>query len=83
MARIELRERGIYALPDGKEYVVCAVKGGGFNLYDPEGWNFLSLAVYRAHEDGRLYRNLSPSSWGLDDLLDTGRTADFLQTPDA
>ena len=83
MDKVELRERGIYALPDGKEYVVCAVKEGGSNLYDRVGWNYLSLAVYRAHRDGSLYRNLAPTRWRLGDLTDTGQTADFLQTPDA
>jgi hypothetical protein len=72
MQRIRLRERGIYALPDGKEYILCAVVEGGYNLYEPDGWNALSLAEYR---------KLEPMPWSIKDLTDTGRTVEFLKPP--
>ena len=81
MQRMRLRERGIYALPDGKEYILCAVIEGGYNLYEPDGWNALSLAEYRVYSDGKLYRKLEPTPWSIKDLTDTGRTVEFLKPP--
>ena len=38
MAEIELRERGVYVLPDATEVVVCAGGARGYMLYRIEDW---------------------------------------------
>jgi hypothetical protein len=81
MQKLRLRERGIYELPDGKQFVVCGVKGGGWNLYEPRYWHsFAAVAEYRAYPDGRIFWKDSPTPWAIIDLIDTGRTAEFLYT---
>jgi hypothetical protein len=77
------RERGIYVLPDGTEFVVCDVGGGGWNLYLQEDWNsFFPLTKYRAHPDGRIFLKGDVTPWRLSDLEDTGRTAKYLASID-
>lgn len=71
-----LRERGIYKLPDGRELIVCA-SGAGFSLYNPQAWKMCGLADYRAHADGRILSKGTPTRWRVEDLTDTGRTADY------
>jgi hypothetical protein len=40
----ELRERGLYRLPDGGEFVASpAARGGGYVLYDPQVWKRYGL----------------------------------------
>lgn len=36
----QLRERGIYTLPEGGEFVAHAVFRGGYVLYTPVAWDF-------------------------------------------
>jgi len=41
----ELRERGLYRLPDGGEFVASsAPRGGGYALYDPPRFGSLRFA---------------------------------------
>ena len=81
MPEYKLRERGIYTLPDGTEFIVCAVREGGWNLYEPPTWNTFGIADYRAHPDGQVFWKGDPTPWMIDDLLDTGRTAELLLSP--
>ena len=43
---IRLRARGIYALPDGDEFVIQAVFRGGYLLYRREPWEFFGAYAY-------------------------------------
>lgn len=81
MSTIELRERGIYKLPDGREFVICqSGDGAGYLLYNLEAWRRYGLADYRAQVNGRILSRGFVTRWRLEDLQDTGRTVDRLQT---
>lgn len=71
----ELRERGIYSLPDGSEFVIHAVFRGGYILYTPGGWEFFGMHLYEADDSGRIRSNGQPTRWSVEDLTDTSRTA--------
>ena len=48
MQGIELREHGIYKLPDGREFVICTSgDGAGYLLYNLEAWRRHALPDYR------------------------------------
>jgi len=50
----ELRERGLYRLPDGGEFVVSlAPRGGGYALYDPQVFKRYGLPDYQIDSEGR------------------------------
>ena len=72
----ELRERGLYRLPDGGEFVASsAPRGGGYALYDPQVWKRYGLPDYQIDAQGRLNRMGESTRWLADDLIDTGQTA--------
>jgi hypothetical protein len=81
MQEIELRERGIYRLPDQREFVVChSGDGSGYLLYTPGAWRRYGMAEYRAQVNGRILSRGLVTRWRLEDLRDTGCTADQLQS---
>jgi hypothetical protein len=71
----KLRERGIYALSDGREFVVHAVFRGGYVFYTPEDWQIFGPHAHEASLDGRLRWNGQLDQWRTEDLIDTNRTA--------
>lgn len=71
----KLRERGIYALADGREFVVHAVFRGGHVFYKPEDWDRFGGHAYECNAHGRLRWNGEPDQWRTEDLIDTSRTA--------
>ena len=71
----ELRERGIYKLPDGDE-LVAGVARGGYALYNLQIWKRYGVPDYEVNSQGRLTRMGESTRYGVDDLQDTGRTAD-------
>ena len=72
-----LRELGVYALPDGREFVVSTIYHDGCSLYAPRAWESFGTAEYWVDRDGRLLHKGVPSVWKVDDLNDTGRTASY------
>ena len=70
-----LRERGIYVLPDGREFVVHAVFRGGYVFYTPEEWELFGSYAYESDVDGRIRWNDELDHWRAEDLVDTKRTA--------
>jgi hypothetical protein len=77
MQATELRERGIYTRSDQKEFVVCASgDGSGYWLYSQVAWQQRRLPEYRAQVSGRVLSKGLVTPWRLEDLKDTGRTAD-------
>lgn len=81
MRETGLRERGIYRLPDGREFVVCASGDGeGHLLYSPGAWRRYGPAEYRAQVNGRILSRGLVTRWRLEDLKDTGGGADQLQS---
>ena len=71
----KLRERGIYALSDGREFVVHAVFRGGYVFYTPEDWQLFGPPAYESTLDGYLHWNGQRDQWRTEDLIDTKRTA--------
>jgi hypothetical protein len=71
----KLRERGIYALADGREFVVHAVFRGGHVFYTPEDWDRFGGHTYESNAAGHLRWNGEPDQWRTEDLIDTSRTA--------
>ncbi len=71
----ELRERGIYALSDGREFVAHAVFRGGYVFYTPEDWRIFGPHAYESTADGHLRWNGQREQWRTKDLIDTSRTA--------
>ena len=72
----ELRERGLYRLPDGGEFVASpAARGGGYALYDPQVWKRYGLPDYQIDVQGRLHKMGESTPWRAEDLIDTGLTA--------
>ena len=72
----ELRERGVYRLPDGEELVASVARGGGYALYDRQGWTRYGLPDYLIDAKGRVTRMGQSTILTAEDLIDTGRTAD-------
>lgn len=73
----ELRERGIYRLPDAREFVVRRSSDrAAYLLYSVQGWTAYATADYRADaSSGRLLSRGTATRWRITDLVDTGRTA--------
>jgi hypothetical protein len=79
MQAIELRERGIYKLPDQREFVIChSGDESGYLLYSPSSWRRYGMPEYRAQVNGRILSLGLVTPWRLEDLRDTGDTADPL-----
>lgn len=72
---LSLRERGIYALPDGKEFVVHAVFRGGYLFYTREAWEFFGAYAYESNHAGQVRSSEHATHWHIEDLTDTSRTA--------
>ncbi len=76
MQETKLRDRGIYILPDRREFIVrLDYDGDNCSLYSPFIWPDCSTAEYCSRTDGRLLNNGTPTRWSLNDLTYTGRMA--------
>jgi hypothetical protein len=75
MQKVNLRDQGIYLLPDGREFVAHAVFRGSYVLYTPGAWEFFGLHLYESDSVGRLLLRGRPTYWRVEDLTDTTRTA--------
>lgn len=71
----KLRERGIYSLSDGREFVAHAVFRGGYVFYTPEHWDLFGSYAFESDADGHLRWNGQGEPRRTDDLIDTSRTA--------
>lgn len=71
----KLRERGIYTLSDGREFVAHAVFRGGYVFYTPEDWDLFGSYAFESDADGHLRWNGECDHWRAEDLIDTSRTA--------
>ena len=71
----KLRERGIYALADGREFVAHAVFRGGYVFYTPDDWDRFGPYSYESDPHGHLRWNGQRDQWRTEDLIDTSRTA--------
>ena len=65
----EMRECGVYALPDGRELI--AQSGGRFSyfkLYDLLTWKYEGPAMYEADAEGKITSLGIPTPWHVEDL---------------
>jgi hypothetical protein len=71
----EMRECGVYALPDGRELIARSSGSGFVRLYDPLAWKYLEPPMYEINERGVLTSSGRPTPWNVQDLSDVGETA--------
>ena len=73
----EMRECGVYALPDGREVIAKRSEGksGFFKLYDPLAWKYEGPPMYETNERGVITSSGRPTPWSVKDLKDVGQTA--------
>ena len=69
----ELRERGVYALPNGRSFVAVTNARGGKYLYayPLHDWAF---PAYEVVASGMIYSAGRLTEWGIGDLIDTKQT---------
>ena len=72
---MNLRERGIYCLPNGRELVVVGDSTNGRGQFRLAGWGRFELTEYLVNEAGRLLAHGNLTAWDINDLIDTGQTA--------
>ena len=72
MHRFSLRERGVYALPDGRRFVAHAVTPDAYSLHSLRGWRRARPAEYLLRTDGRILSKGVPTRWHAADLAFTG-----------
>lgn len=72
----EMRECGVYALPDGREVIAHGDgRRGFFRLYDPLAWKYEGPPMYETNEWGAITSSGRPTPWNVEDLKDVGQTA--------
>jgi hypothetical protein len=80
-----LRHGGLYVTPGGEKLVAAAAPGGRYILYHPLVWAGRARVVnvpvaYVVTEEGHLAtRSGGPTGWRIEDLSDTGCTAERTQ----
>jgi hypothetical protein len=87
MQMVGLRERGIYALPNGTQVVACTDASGFTVLYYLTDWklfggdevcsehNAAAFRIFQTNSANLILRLGQPTTWNLHDLSDTGHTA--------
>ena len=68
---MNLRDHGIYRLPNGRELVALVSRGKPLLLYK---FSEPDRIEYALNEGGRLTFQGRQTAWSIDDLSDTGRT---------
>ena len=78
MSRIILRECGILCVAG--QTGVCGAWSGrdGYCFYSHQAWEGSGSSEYRLSTEGRLLSRGLRTRWRIDDLTDTGRTAETL-----
>ena len=69
---MELRERAVYLLLNGRELVARVVRGSKTVLYNLDSSD---PREYQVDEQGRLLLNGRLTAWAAEDLLEQARTA--------
>lgn len=74
----EIREYGVYVLPDGREVIA---QGGGisgfFRLYDPLALKYEGPPMYETNERGVITSLGRPTPWSVGDLIEADARAGF------
>ncbi len=72
---MNLRDRGIYCLPNGRELVVLGGSPNRSGQFRLAGWGQFEMTEYVVNEAGRLLADGNLTAWDINDLIDTGQTA--------
>jgi hypothetical protein len=72
---VMLRERGIYRLPDLRDYVLSQGSERVWFLFSGPNWAIHGAVSMRINHDGTISAKGNRTAWTVDDLVDTGRTA--------
>ena len=70
----QLKERGVYRLPDGREVVALRGLQSGHFLYSSDALDHYKLPEYEVNEAGQLISGGEATGWSIHDLADTGRS---------
>ena len=73
----KLRNLGVYTLPDGRELIAEVEPGSSYRLYPTQLWNQFRSTEYSVTREGRLLIKGKPSSLSVEQLVDTGRHAQY------
>ncbi|HEY5885923.1 MAG TPA: hypothetical protein VIT88_14635 [Pyrinomonadaceae bacterium] len=71
-AKVDIKERGIYQLPNGRELFARVTREEECVLYNLSA---SESGVYAFDSEGRILFNGKRTAWEIDDLVDTGRVA--------
>jgi hypothetical protein len=74
---MKLKNLGVYALPDGREFIADVISGGKYRLCSSKTWNFTRISEYLISAEGRLLDKRGPTTWGIEHLIDTGRSVRY------
>ncbi len=69
---MKLKNLGVYALPDGREFVVEMFQGGKWRLFSRHVWTLAGHAGYQVNDDGYLVCHGKTLKWRVENLIDTG-----------
>ena len=69
----------MYRLPDDSEVITVPDGHDGYLLYTPVDWKLYphAPAAYEVYASGAIHRKGQPTPWRVEDLIDTGRTAEW------
>ena len=72
----QLREHGVYALPDESEVIAAIDIRGAYLLYAPSDWSLYPHvpALYEVYSSGHIYYWGRLTHWRVEDLRDPGRS---------
>ena len=73
----KLKNLGVYTLPDGRELIAEVEPGAGYRLYPTRLWNQFRSTEYSVTPEGRLLIKGKPANISLEQLIDTGRRAQY------
>jgi hypothetical protein len=81
----QLRQGGLYRLPDGTEVIVGVGRNSHYFLYHLRLWTIAAWIVsmpvaFESRENGKLVTGSGkPTQWSIEDLMDTGITPEKMQ----
>ena len=78
---MNLRERGIYCLPNGHELIVLRNDEKGSVLYGQVCCERSKMGEFVVNEAGRLVYQGKLTAWDISNLSDTGRTSTDILDP--
>jgi hypothetical protein len=72
---MNLRDCGVYCLPNSRELVMLRTHENGPVVYTLGGWERFEMTHYEVNDAGQLVCQGKLTAWDIAVLTDTGRTA--------